>query len=350
MNNRNQFLAAQVVIIAMIGVGSLRGDDELGRRATWSPATYSGVKAVIDTWLEEEQIDPITRLKVDALWGPGTDTLQGTELIDRFAITVAVVHPELEGLARLRQRSAGMAEPPLFPILDDPALSPLVRDNMRLVYGRWLAQNDFFDEAAEQLSQLSTDQVLDSSTLLFYQAVAAQRLLKKEECLEALEKLLENEDDIPLRFRRIAAMMVADLRPLEQDSLDEIARLMDDIQRRQRLYRSGKRVRDEEDDVLEKLNKLIDELEKQAQSQAQAASSSNSSDASKPAEDSFLPTGGRPPGDVTQRSQEPGENWGDLPPKDQAEAMAELEEGLPPHYRKIIIEYLKRLAKEELDQ
>ena len=49
------------------------------------------------------------------------------------------------------------------------------------------------------------------------------------------------------------------------DSLDEIARMMDDIRRRLALARAGKVVRDEEDEVIAKLEKMIDEMEKQRQ-------------------------------------------------------------------------------------
>ena len=63
--------------------------------------------------------------------------------------------------------------------------------------------------------------------------------------------------------------MEADIKPLKDDSLDEIARLMDDIRRRLALARAGKVVRDEEDAVIAKLEKMIDELEKQRQMQQQ---------------------------------------------------------------------------------
>ena len=76
--------------------------------------------------------------------------------------------------------------------------------------------------------------------------------------------------------------MEADIKPLKDDSLDEIARLMDDIRRRLALARAGKVVRDEEEQVIAKLEKMIDELEKQRQAAAAEAASRPIAAASQP--------------------------------------------------------------------
>jgi hypothetical protein len=65
----------------------------------------------------------------------------------------------------------------------------------------------------------------------------------------------------------LARLMEADIKPLKVDSLDEIARLMEDVRRRLALARAGKAVRDEEDQIVAKLEKMIEELEKQRQEQ-----------------------------------------------------------------------------------
>ena len=83
--------------------------------------------------------------------------------------------------------------------------------------------------------------------------------------------------------------MEADIKPLKVDSLDEIARLMDDIKRRLKLARAGTRVRKEEDDVIAKLDKMIEEAEKQQQQQQQQQSGGagqGQNQSSSPAQDS----------------------------------------------------------------
>ena len=98
-----------------------------------------------------------------------------------------------------------------------------------------------------------------SASLLFYKAAVYHRLLAKDGELAALTRLLENEQTIPQRYATLARLMQADLGALKTDSLDEIARLMDSIHIRLGHGRAGRRVRQEEDDVVAKLDKLIEE-------------------------------------------------------------------------------------------
>ena len=84
--------------------------------------------------------------------------------------------------------------------------------------------------------------------------------------------LLENESAIPRRYAAVASLMEADIKPLKTDSLDEIARLMEDIERRLKLARAGKRVRQQEDDVVAKLDKMIEKMEEQKKQQQQPKS------------------------------------------------------------------------------
>ena len=96
-------------------------------------------------------------------------------------------------------------EPPLvlaaFDVLQDSAKPPLVRNNLRLLFGRWLAQHALYDEALDQSNALQPDQVIDPAALLFYQGVCHHRLLQKDPCLTALSRLMENKGKIPQTVR-----------------------------------------------------------------------------------------------------------------------------------------------------
>ena len=113
-------------------------------------------------------------------------------------------------------------------------------NNLKLLYGRWLAQHEYYDESLALIGELNPEDVVDPASLLFYQGVGHQRLLDKDPCLSALDKLLENEGEIPQRYETVAQLMQADLKPLKTDSLNEVSRLMDDIERRLGFGRAGK--------------------------------------------------------------------------------------------------------------
>jgi hypothetical protein len=182
--------------------------------------------------------------------------------------------------------------------------------------------------------------VVDPASLLFYRGLLEHQLLLRDECLESLQRLLEHEPLLPRRYRMLSRLMLADIEPLEPDSLDEISRLMRDIRRRTGLYRSGKKVLGQEQEVIDKLDRLIENLEAQ-----QMQPSVGQSNASKPMDDSQS-VAGQGTGDVSRIAQSDGGSWGNLPPARRAAALAEMAKQMPPHYRAVIEEYFRQLAAE----
>jgi hypothetical protein len=230
-------------------------------------------------------------------------------------------------------------------LLDDTQQPDLVRNNLRLLYGRWLADRRMFNEARQQLDGLVPADVVDPVSLLFYQSVVAHHLIEKDTCLELISRLWENEEQIPRRYMEVTRLMRADIDPLKEDSLDEVARLMRSIQNRLDLGRAGTRVRAEEEKVLEKLEKMIEQLEQQCRSAAAAGAASGSLNPANPAGDS-MPLGGTGPGDVDPKSIGKKSGWGDLPPKQRQEALQQISQDFPAHYRDVIEEYFKKIARD----
>jgi hypothetical protein len=57
------------------------------------------------------------------------------------------------------------------------------------------------------------------------------------------------------------------------------------------------------------------------------------------------------PGNVDpKRLRGLAQQWGTLPPKERAKAMAEITQGMPPRYREVIEKYFKDLAKTKSNQ
>ncbi len=329
------------------GMEVVRADDELSAAASWTIPTADDVRAQVEAWLADKTIDDDTRQAIDALWEAPQENLaaSGPDLLDRWAATLALVDPQF---AELVSTCRGIAESRgvrTFAVLDDETQPPLVRSNMRLYYGRWLSQHAYYDEALEMLSGLEPKEVMDPASLLFYQSVAHHRLLDKEKCLPTLTRLMENESSLPRRYATLARLMEADLKPLETDSLDEIARLMDDVRRRLDFGRAGRVVRKQEDDVIAKLDKLIEQIEQQQQQQQSGSGSGGSMNPSSPMQDS---NGGaqRGPGNVDRRRIGNTAGWGDLPAKERQAALQEISKDLPAHYRDVIEAYFRRLARD----
>lgn len=331
------------VVVAMMAM-PCPADQELARRATWQPPTSAQVKTQLDQWLQRQDLDPATQAKIDAMWAK-TGEEPGASRLDRLASTFALAHTsarDLVALCRAERVGPGI---PNFPFLQDPATPEWMRNNLRLLFGQWLTRQQLYDEALAQLESLDPAQVVDPASLLFYQGAVHHRLLNKKEGLSALDRLLEREAAIPRRYATVARLMEADLRPLKTDSLDEVSRLMDSIRIRLGHARAGRRVRKEEDDVVAKLDKMIEKLEQQAQ-QARSNAAAGNLQSSQPMPDS-MPGGGSGPGNVDPKRLKGQENWGNLPPKERQEALQQLGKEFPSHYREVIEEYFRKLARDD---
>jgi len=185
-------------------------------------------------------------------------TSDSAERLDVVIDGIALIRPDVRQLRDLLRQPYGS------PILlvpefdfDNVTENSFVANHVALYYGRWLAQHQFYDEALARLEKVTLDEVLDPAALLFYRGLMEHQLLKKDACLATVNQLLENVDTIPRRYAVVGQLMVADIEPMKVDSLDEIARLMNDVGRRTGLNRSGKRVRDQEKEVIEKLDKRL---------------------------------------------------------------------------------------------
>ena len=341
-------LAICVVGLMLLGLCAI-GQDDLERRATWSIPTTAEVKARLDDYLSSKTLDEIARLKIEALWPDDAEALDGGELLDRMTASLAVVEPKADEVVKACRESTVPLVAPKFEGLTDESLSPLVRDNLRLLVGRHLAQRDLVDESLELLKEVGTENVADPATLLFYQAMGQHRLLKKDECLAAVTKLMERQSELPRRYVTLARLMEADIKPLKEDSLDEIARMMDDIRRRLALARAGKIVRDEEDEVIKKLEKMIDELEQQRQMMKQKKQAAKAGNRNRPPNNPMQDSQRaelKGPGEVDPKNIGKRDGWGNLPPKERQEVLQQIGRELPAHFRETIEEYFKRLAQD----
>ena len=104
---------------------------------------------------------------------------------------------------------------------------------------------------------------------------------------------------------------------------------------------------EQEQQVVDKLTKLIEELEQQQQDQQEGGQNQDGSAKPSRAMESSRIAGGKGDGNVDRKSQTPGRAWGNLDPEDRAAALAELAKDLPAHYREVIEDYFRKLAEDD---
>jgi hypothetical protein len=332
---------------------------EFGAQASWKAPTTAEVRAQVLKWLDERKPAAEVRAQIDKLW-PADETAAttGADLLDRVGATIALAEPTIKPLVEFCTKRGSGADMPDASLLADEKLDPFVRNNLRLMLGRTLALARHYDESLAQIGKLEPADVVDPVSLLFYQSVGHHWFLDKAAGTKTIAKLFERREELPRRYATMAALMQADFSALKDESLDHISRRMNDITRRLDFGHAGKKVQGVENGVIASLDKLIEELEKQAQ--AQGGNGSGGGDQGEPggrgpaggiqsrgpASDS-TPAVGKGPGNIDRKRIGSSSGWGDLPAKEREEALQQIGKDFPSHYRNIVESYFRKIAESE---
>jgi hypothetical protein len=300
-------------------------------------------------WAAEKKLDAEVVGKIEALWEGDLAQLTPSERLDLLAQSFALTDPRIAELVEYAMAPADSVLLPDFAWLldENEPLEPFARENLMLYYGRWLAREQYFDEALAHLKDLEAAKVVDPATLLFYQAVTHRQLLNKPQGLAALDALLDDLAEPPTRYYALAVLMQNDLQQLEEESLDYVSRQMKDVEIRLDKGRAGKTVQVKSDEILDSLDQMIAKLEEQQQQQQQQGGGSGGQaggiQSSAPAQDSSA-AGGRGEGEVGSRDIGSEANWGNMDARDREQALQDVSESYPSYYREIVQEYFKRRA------
>ena len=248
-------------------------DDEFAKDPTWKAPSASDVRTSMMAWLDVRKPDEAIRKQAEALWpAPAGEpaaqaiaiNIDSAELLERVVTTMSLADPDAKQLVDLCSKPHSTSPTPTFAWLTDEKTPTVVRNNLRLWLGKWLAQERLYDEAMAQLADLQPAEVVDPASLLFYQSVCHHWMLHKTDGLKTIARLLEQKKTIPRRYEQLAELMQNDLSELEDDSLDHISRRMNDVTRRLDFGHAGKKVRGVEDGIVASLDKLIKEMEDMA--------------------------------------------------------------------------------------
>lgn len=354
-------ICANSTPFAAVGSDSLSDDaplatpTDLAASAEWRPLSTREMADWIRIGLDLIGVAPS---RIDAA---AEDFLRATQVHDAEALGawVRTVAAEVNGLAEIVD--ATVIDPIAVASSLDPSgpkyatiesLPPELRSAIRTWIGRELVRSRFYDEALPVFAEVDPLTCPDAASLLFYRGSCYHALLKRDEALRDLRQLLRHEDHVPVRFARTASLMVADLKPLKEDSLDEISRMMTDVTRRLELGRASEETRTKEQAIIDKLTKMIEDLEKKQQEQQQQQQQSggdgsqgqNSGDGG-PMEDSRI-AGANGQGDVDRKSIDDRAGWGNLPPAQRQESIQQISRDLPTHYRDAIEAYFRKLASQ----
>lgn len=302
------------------------------RCATWLEQTSPEALPAWEAWLEsrgESATQPLSLIIQAVRLGDESTR----ELLDKLQSA-----PQFQLPGLLEEKEIGLEE-------------EWLRENVRLQIAQELSQRQLFEEALDLLTEIPPRVVVDPAGYFFHKAVCQHHLLHKEEAEADLTTLLNQCRPLPTRYRMLGELMRQDLASFEEKSLNEISRKMRDVERRLDLGRSGQRVQKLEREIIDSLDELIAKLEEQAGGGGGGGGSGQSqgNDPSAPAQESRV-KGSTAPGEVENKDLGRKDGWGDLPPKEQAQAKQILGTMFPPHYQRAIEAYNRKNAQRENQQ
>ncbi len=208
-------------------------------------------------WLRTAgKADEATQSRFQAIWSE-----EERPILDRLAATFGLADPEAAGLlseAQDRHRPAPLDVPS---ILTDSGRPLFLRANLGLAYARALGERRDYEGALAVLRLFQPQQVADPAVYFFDRAVAEHAMAQKAEANRSIIGLMEDVAQVPDRYRVIALLMYQDMQEWEDKDLGDIARKMDNIERRLALARGGPRTQKLEREVISRLDELIKKLE-----------------------------------------------------------------------------------------
>ncbi len=315
------------------------------------PLAVEAARAQALAWLKSAgKTDAASQKAFDAIWSQNHRTV-----LDRVAETLGLGNPEAAKLLTLARDAATPAPQETPALLKDGKQSVYFRANLALAYAVSLSHRRVYEETLETLKLVKPESVVDPAAYLFHRAVAEHSMALKDDATRSIIRLLDDAADVPERYKTVAVLMAFDMQSWKEKDLSDIARKMDNIERRLELARGGPKTQKMQKDVVARLDEVIKQIENQ-----QKGDSSNGGS---------CPNGGQPgnPGAIPsspQRDSMGGKNggpgnvdakkldglakqWGKLPEKERAQAMQELTRDMPPKYREIIESYFRKLAASE---
>jgi len=332
-----------------------QGSQGLEKKATWTWQEGAVWLERVATWLDG--LEGKASLLDEAR---SIGSKRGLDLHDALLDIAAKADADIADYRLALETSWSDASPKvlegkLSSLVANGAIPVWLKPDLQLAFARRLIEHQRIDEAFALLNTMSIDSVSDPSSYLFSLSVCQHYLLMKQPCEDSLRKLLEREMELPSRYAITAKLMLSDIEPLKEDSLDEVARMMNDVERRLSLGRTGKQVRDQEQAIIEKLDKMIEKMEqqqqqqqqqrKQQQQQRQQQQQQSKDSSQQKASDQSAPGGGSGEGEVDNKDIGDKSGWGNLPPAARQEALQSMTKDLPSHYREVIEAYFKRLSK-----
>ena len=226
---------------------------------TLQAPSLQAARAQALAWLQDAgKADPATLKQFNGLWEEAD-----RPLLDKVAATLALGDPQAAQLLAEARDPDAPAPTKVPGLLKDAKRPAFYRANLALAYAKALSNRRVYEEALDALRQAKPDQVVDPAAYFFHKAVAEHALLLRDQAGRSIVGVLEDVADAPQRYKLVAVLMLYDMQSWRDKDLGEIARKMDNVERRLGLARGGPHTQKIQKEVVARLDEIIKKLESQ---------------------------------------------------------------------------------------
>ncbi len=221
--------------------------------------TPEAAKAQAEAWLKKA--GKFDQIAFDKVWNEAE-----VSVLDRTLATFELGSDEAKTILAAGRNSAAEAPKQIPAVLKDEKANSYFRANLALGFARGLTNGRVYEESLATLVGVKAEDTVDPSAYYFHRAVAEHALIKKDDALRSIVRLIDDVTDAPDRYKMLATIMFLDMNNWKKDEKDlaNIRRLMDNSERRLGQSRGGKVTQDIQKKIVFRLDELIKEKENQA--------------------------------------------------------------------------------------
>ena len=315
-------------------------------------ADSKAVQTQARDWLKNtRKADAATMQKFETLWQQ-----QHRSVLDRLADSFALGDKQVAQLLADARDPLTPAPTEVPDLVSNSKQPKFVKNNLALAYSRALIQRRVYEQALGALSTINVEDVVDPASYLFHRAVCEHGMLQKDKANDSINRLLGDVLVSPERYKTVSILMLLDMQTWKNKDLGEIARKMDNIERRLDLARGGPKTQKLQKDVIRRLDEIIKKLENQAKNSSgkpcncpggggKPGSQPGNNGGNTPRPDS-TPGGPSGAGKVDEKKfRDLAKNWGQMSERQREEALQPILEGLDTQSRQLIQNYFRNIAK-----
>ncbi len=311
--------------------------------------SVEAAKAKAETYLKDA--GAFDQGKVDAIWNQNDKSI-----LDRTVESIALANPDAKK-AIDEARDAAATPSTAVPAAIKNEKDAFAKTNLSAAFAKGLASKRVYEEALEAAKAITPENLVDPSAFYFFKAVAEHALIKRDDAVLSVIRLLDDVTDAPDRYKMVATLMYFDIQNWSKDPKDlaNIGKLMDNSGRRLDLTRGGTTTQDIQKKIVFRLDEKIKELENKCKGGqcnggncpgGGSPGPASGQNPSGPAGTSTLPVTGPNDGKVDAKVLRIlAETWGKLPPSERQKAVQEITRDLPAKHKPMIEEYFKSLNR-----